>query len=105
MRYIYIDKNLIPYEFEIALVGDLFKFKINYNEESDYFTIDLFKDEIPLIFGEKIVYGRPLFLTCLEGPKIDILPYDLTTRIERVTYENFNEEVFLFLVGDGDETV
>lgn len=105
MRYIDIDKNLIPYEFEMTLANELFRFRVNYNEEFDYFTIDLFKDDIPLIYGEKIVYGRPLFLSCLEGPKIDIVPYDVTGRIERITYENLNEEVFLFLVGDEDETI
>ena len=105
MRYIDIDKNLIPYEFEMTLANELFRFKVNYNEEFDYFTIDLFKDDIPLIYGEKIVYGRPLFLSCLEGPKLDIVLYDVTGRIERVTYENFNKEVFLFLVGDEDETI
>ena len=46
-----------------------------------------------------------LFVSCLEKPKIDILPYDVTGRIERITYENLNEEVFLFLVGDEDETI
>lgn len=105
MKYLDIDKSLVPYEFEILLAGELFKFRVNYNEEFDYFTIDLFKDDKPVIYGEKLVYGRPLFVSCLEKPKIDILPYDVTGRIERITYENLNEEVFLFLVGDEDETI
>ena len=45
MRYLDIDKSLVPYEFEILLAGELFKFRVNYNEEFDYFTIDLFKDD------------------------------------------------------------
>ena len=105
MRYIDIDKTLIPYEFEMSLANELFKFKVNYNEEYDYFTMDLFKNDEIIILGEKLVYGRPLFMATLNGPKIDILPYDVTGRIERITYENLNEEVFLFLVGDEDETL
>ena len=100
MRYIDIDKNLIPYEFEMTLANELFRFKVNYNGEFDYFTIDLFKNNETIILGEKLIYGRPLFLSCLEGPKIDIVPYDIAGRVERINYENLNEEVFLFLVGD-----
>ena len=102
MKYIDIDKNLIPYEFEISLANELFKMKVNYNEEYDYFTLDLSKDDISIINGEKLVYGRPLFLASLDKPKVDILPFDVTGTIERITFENLNEEVFLFLVGDDD---
>ena len=105
MRYIEIDKELIPYKFEISLADELFTFEVNYNEEFDYFTINLYKNDEVLVLGEKVVYGRPLFLTCLDKPKIDILPYDVTGTIERVTFENMNEEVFLFLVGDDDGAI
>lgn len=104
MKYIDIDKSLIPYRFDIKLYGETYTFEINYNEIYDFFTINLYKNEIPIVFGEKIVYGKPLFNSYnhLEISKISILPFDLSQNTDRVTYENFNEQVYLYLV-EGDE--
>lgn len=102
MKYINIEKHLIPYEFDITLEDETYTFRVHYNNEKDFFTLDLLKNERVIIVGEKIVYARPLFVTSQHKniPRIGILPYDLTQRAERVTYENFNKQVFLFLVGD-----
>lgn len=107
MEYIKIDKELIPYEFEIILKGETFKFEINYNNSHDFFTVDLYKNNEIIILGEKLVYGRPLFLPCLykEVPKVYILPYDVSGNSDRITFENLNEEVFLYLVEDDEDEV
>lgn len=104
LEYIDIDKDLIPYEFEIAIEGTTYKVKVNYNSIGDFFSLDLFKGKQTLILGEKIVYGKPLFLTTLykDVPSISIIPYDLSKESKEITFENFNEQVFLFLVGDDD---
>lgn len=102
MNYIDINKDLIPYKFDITLVGETYTFDVKYNTLKDYFTVDLYKNDEVIVLGEKLVYGKPLFLNSQHKdiPKVGILPLDLTNKTERITFENLNKEVFLFLVGD-----
>lgn len=100
--YINVDKSLIPYSFDITLKGETYTFEVNYNSLNDFFTLNLIKNGEIIVLGEKLLYGKPLFLTASykDIPKIDIIPYDLAENTERITFENFNESVFLYLVGD-----
>lgn len=102
LKYIEIDKELVPYKFDITLVGETYTFDVKYNALKDFFTVNLYKNDEAIVLGEKLLYGKPLFLNCThrDAPKVDILPYDLTEKTERITFENLNEQVFLFLVGD-----
>lgn len=100
--YIPIDKTLIPYEFDITLEKETYTLGVNYNKEYDFFTIDLSKNSKVIVLGEKLVYAKPLFLSAMykDIPKFSIIPYDLSQDTERITYENLNQSVFLYLVGD-----
>lgn len=102
MRYININKNLIPYRFEIVIENETFEFAVNYNDIYDYFAIDLFKNNTPIILGEKLVYKKPLFMSCFykDIPKVLIVPYDLSEKTDRITFENMNEQVFLYMIED-----
>lgn len=102
MEYISIDKEAIPYQFEMTLAGETFKMQINHNSKADILTLDLYKHNEPIVLGEKLVYGKPLFDNSqhLPVPKVMIIPYDPNQQQERVTKANIDEEVFLFLVGD-----
>lgn len=99
MDYIEIEKDLIPYRFQIDLADEEFEVEINYNDRFDYFTIDLFKDGDALVIGEKLMLGRPLFndITDIELPKVKIIPKDSAEIEIRITYENLESTVFLFL--------
>lgn len=70
----------------------------------DFFTVDLYKDKDPIVLGEKLVLNKPLFLSSQyrDIPVVDIIPFDLSGRAERITYDNFNDSVFLYMVGDSD---
>ena len=58
---ILINKDLIPYTFEI-LLGDIwYEIEVNYNETADLFTLALYKDGKTISAGEPIIYGKPLF--------------------------------------------
>lgn len=61
MKIIDIDKNNLPERFDIELGAELFSFEVNYNETGDFFTIDLYKNDEPLVLGEKIMLNQPLF--------------------------------------------
>lgn len=103
-EYIAIDKNEIPYSFEIELAGEIFELEVNYNQTHDFFTVDLFKGDGVLVIGEKLILNRPLFRNCVDIglPKIQIIPKDRANSATRITYENLNETVFLY-VGEIDE--
>ncbi len=106
MQYIEIDKDMVPYKFDMTLEGETYTFQVNYNVLKDFFTIDLLKNDEVIVLGEKLIYGKPLFLSSRykDIPKVNIVPLDLTGRAERITFDNLNEEVFLFLIdGDKDE--
>lgn len=101
-EYIEIEKELIPYRFEIELGAELFETEINYNLQHDFFTLDLYKDDEVLVYGEKITYGVPLFSEVFDSrfPGPTIIPWDESGQEQRVTFENLNETVFLRLVND-----
>lgn len=95
---ILITKNLIPYSFNILLADELFTITVNYNEKYDFFTAALEKDGEMICEGEPVVYGIPLFRDIYEAekyPAIDIIPIDESGGRNKVTFENFNETVFL----------
>ena len=101
-EYIEIEKELIPYRFEIELGVELFEMEINYNLVHDFFTVNLYKDDEVLVLGEKVTYGVPVFEEVYDSrfPGPTIIPIDESGIEQRVTYENLNETVFLKLVND-----
>lgn len=103
-EYIEIEKELIPYQFEIELEEEIFTFDIRYNENHDFFTIDLYKGEELLCAGEKLVYGEPLFdrIHTPVFPAPTIVPLDPSNHENRITWDNLNETVFLIIDNGGD---
>ena len=105
MEYIEINKDIIPYTFNILLGDELFDIRVDYNDTADLFTISLSKDGVILCSGEPIIYGVPLFgdlKTRGNFPKITITPIDDSGENEAVTFDNLSSTVFL-VVGDENE--
>ncbi|WP_312118179.1 phage baseplate plug family protein [Brevibacillus reuszeri] len=102
MDYIEIEKNLIPYRFEISLADTVFILEVHYNSEFDFFTVDLYRDREALVTGEKIVYGVPLFSNIADErfPAVVIFPFDESGNSDSVTWANLGETVFLYLLED-----
>lgn len=94
-----IDKDSIPYRFDIALSGEVFNIETHYNATGDFFTVNLSKNGDKLVNGEKLTYGVPLFssLTDKRLPKVTLTPYDVAGVETRVLYDNLGESVFLFI--------
>ena len=95
---LHINKKLIPYTFSMLLGGELFDFRVDYNETHGFFTIGFSKDGEIVCSGEKIVYGKKLFEEIYEQgkfPAIDIIPYDQSGEYDAVTYDNLSETVLL----------
>ncbi|MFT9493424.1 phage baseplate plug family protein [Anaerosolibacter sp.] len=100
MDYIEIDKTAIPYKFDMQIGGSTYTFEIQYNAEHDFFTIDLYLGTEVLVYGEKLVYGKPLFETIRNEkfPDVIIIPLDSTKQEIRITYDNLGESVLLYVI-------
>jgi len=94
---------MIPYGFDIVLGGRTFGFDVKYNAMRDFFTINLLRNDSYVVIGEKVVYGRALFLNQqhLDVPRVPIIPYDLSLGEDRVTWDNLGVTVFLWLPNGG----
>ena len=99
-EYIEIQKEDIPYEFEINLGNGVYKLKIHYNSFGDFFTVDLSKDNATLIQGEKLILNKPLFrnFVHVDLPSVSLIPAGRSGSAKHITYNNFGETVFLYVV-------
>lgn len=101
---ILIKKSNIPYRFSIALPQAIFDLEIRYNKTADLFIVSLYKNDT-LICIEPIIYGVPLFKQLYQPetyPPLIIVPNDSSGGNTAVTWDNFNETVFLEIDNAGD---
>lgn len=111
MDIIPIDKANIPEYFSIGLGGEIFILSFAYNEIGDYFTVDLSKpsetgEEVQIVMGEKLTLNKPLWsdFTTRDLPAPQLVPLDLSEQENRITWDNLNKTVFLY-VNDGGPDV
>lgn len=102
MIYLDIEKDLLPLVFEIELDDNIFNMEVYYNERFDYFTIDLYLEDEPVIFGEKLTLDSPLFdvISYKELLNTKLIPTDPADLNTRITFDNFNEQVFVEVLED-----
>ena len=103
--YIEINKDLIPYDFDILLADEWFNLKFDYNNTGDLFTVTLSKDG-EVICTEPIIYGKALFADVFQSdryPAVEIVPYDESGQETAVTFENLSRTVLLIIDDGGDD--
>ncbi|MCE5168966.1 hypothetical protein LQV63_06545 [Paenibacillus profundus] len=101
MAVIVIDKELVPYSFDMDLGERTYTFEVRYNARHDYFTVDLLEGDIPLALGVKLVWGVPLFES-METPDFPlelIVPYGDNPE-EHVTWDTLGQSVSMHLGED-----
>ena len=101
---ILIEKSQIPYRFAIPLNATTFMLEIRYNAEVDLFTIGLYDREGVLLCIEPVIYGAELFKQHYKAgvyPAMRIVPTDESGENSTVTWDNFNETVFLIIDNAG----
>ena len=90
-----IDTSKVPYTVSVKLT-------VKYNEAGSFFTVDLAtSDGEPLVYGDIVRYGRPLFGSVEDErfPLPVIIPQCLTGEdIDTVTFDNFGKQVKLYLL-------
>ena len=100
-----INKGLVPYSFKILLADEWYELYINHNKTVDLFTVSLYRDN-ELICTEPVIYGQRLFKDLHQPqiyPAVEIVPLDESGQVCEVTFENFNNLVFLTIDDEGDE--
>lgn len=105
MQYIEIEKDMIPYSFEITLGIEVFIFDVLYNDREGIFTVNLYdKDRNPLAYGEPLIYREVLFdaVRDLDFPIVEIKPIDESGEETEITYDNMGEKVLLAVDYNGE---
>lgn len=105
MQYIEIEKELIPYTFEITLGMEVFVFDVLYNDREELFTVNLYDtDRNPLAYGEPLIYGEVLFnaVRDLDFPIVEIRPIDESGKETAITFGNMNDTVLLAVDWNGE---
>lgn len=104
--YIPINKELVPYSFNILLADEWFELLVDYNGTADMFTVSVYK-EGNLVCAEPLILGVPLFKdTYRPGfPAVTLVPQDPSGTEKRVSYENLGKSVFLTIDDEPDEGV
>ncbi|CAH1190294.1 hypothetical protein PAECIP111893_00261 [Paenibacillus plantiphilus] len=104
MEYIDIEKELIPYRFDISLAEEMFTFEVHYNADHDFFTLDLERDGEVIAVGEKLVYGMPLFIDTWDRryPGVTLIPLDESGIYSAVTWDTLSKSVFLYIWEEDD---
>lgn len=93
-----VEKELIPYNFNIVLAGEEFNMEFMYNERADLFTCTLSKNGEVVVYNEPLIYGVELFADVYRAdyfPALAIVPLDEAGIETAITYENFGKTVFL----------
>ena len=101
-----VEKELLPYNFDIELAGEEFNIEIFYNAAADLFTATIMKDEEVLVYNEPIIYGVELFADVYKSgkfPMISIVPLDESGQENTITYENFGTTVLLTIDDECDD--
>lgn len=98
-------KEELPERFEIDFYEETVVLQFDYNETGDFFTVHLYKigydgEDVPVVLGEKLVLGRPLWenIPRFDIPAPTLIPLDIGMEADRITHENMNESVFLYIL-------
>jgi len=104
-----IEKDKIPYTFDVNLSNKVYSITLKYNNFSDEFTADLSLGDKILVQGKKLLLGESIFgdfaLDNSGNLREDfysesIIPYDLTWQEDKLSLDNLGIKVFLYVIED-----
>lgn len=101
-----VDKELLPYTFDIVLAGEEYNMDFAYNKAAELFTCTLSKGEEVLVYNEPIIYGVEMFKDVYRSglfPMLSIVPLDESGNANAVTWDNFGKTVFLTIDDEPEE--
>lgn len=99
-RYVPVDVDDLPDIFDIRLAGEVYTFRIDYNDISDYYAVtiwdadnNLLLTQQPLILGELVGYDLP----DVRLPRIDLRVMDETEQAKDAGKAVFSYTVQIYL--------
>lgn len=99
-----LEKEEIPYSYDIALGERVYTLEYMYNARHDFFSVNLSLNGAYVCTGERLVYGKPLFADVYMPdlyPPITIVPWDESGTVDVVNWETMGNSVFL-TIDDGE---
>lgn len=99
-----INKELVPYSFNILLADEWFEIYISYNKTADMFTATIYRDD-ELISSAPMVLNEPLFRDVYQPtsfPSVELVPFDQSETAKAVSWENLGNTVFLTIDDEGE---
>lgn len=100
-----VNKDIMPYSYEIQLGEQVFSLEFNYNSRRDLFSCNLYRDGELICAGERLTYARTLFedvYVIPTYPPITLVPLDESGTTNKVNWENLDVTVFV-TVDDQDD--
>lgn len=97
--YVPVDVASVPETFEYDIEGETFEFTFYYNDEGDYFTVDIADENGELICrGEKLVINRELWANIYDDrlPATPLVPMDESGVATYCGIDEFMKTVFLY---------
>lgn len=98
-NYIPIDVDNLPDIFDIELAGEVFTFRIDYNDVADYYTCTIIKDGKMVLAQEPMLLGNLIGATIpnLDLPWTDLRVLDPTGHATDAGKGKFGDQVKLYL--------
>lgn len=97
--YVPVDVASVPETFEYDIEGETFEFTFYYNDEGDYFTVDIADENGELLYrGEKLVLNRELWANIYDDrlPATPLVPMDESGTATYCGIDEFMKTVFLY---------
>lgn len=98
-NYIPVDVDNMSDIFEIPLAGEVYNFRIDYNEVADFYTVTIWHDQKRLLSQEPLLLGQLVGIDIPdpELPRIDIRTMDETGHAKDAGKGSFGYEVQMYL--------
>lgn len=98
-NYIPVDVDNMPDIFEIPLAGEVYTFRIDYNEVADFYTVTIWHDQKRLLSQEPLLLGQLVGIDIPdpELPRIDIRTMDETGHAKDAGKGSLGYEVQMYL--------
>jgi hypothetical protein len=97
-------KSVPEFSENVAILGKYYTFKFKWNTRGEYWTFDLFEQDVAIVTGIKFVLGGNMtqHLRSVEIPALGFITFDAAGTGEKPGFHDLNDRIFLELLTDAD---
>ncbi|MBP2057901.1 hypothetical protein J2Z60_001076 [Lactobacillus colini] len=109
-NYVPVDVNNLPDIFDIQLAGEIYTFRIDYNQVANYYTVTILKDDVTLLSQEPLLLNQLVGIDLQNSnlPSIDLRVMDETGKAQDAGLGELGEgnvQIYLDVIDpNGSET-